>query len=152
MGVCGNYGGLLLLVSVPSRIARAAGDERDGYGAGDHQVASLGRHLAVTDLGLMCRGNGRQGNIAHGDGLVHGRRGAQAGKFAGERVVGRQAAKQDSLFSRVGFRLVVVLVIVHFGFGLGLVRSVFGVAVFVLGAFVCLVLRVDGRIAQREFV
>ena len=72
MGVCGNHGGLLLLVSVPSRIARAAGDERDGHDTGDHQIAALGRHLTMTNLGFACRRNGRQGNIAHGDGLVHG--------------------------------------------------------------------------------
>ena len=141
VGIGGGDGSLLLPVSVPGCVACAAGSERNDHSAGDHQIAALGRHLAVTGLGLMCRGNGRQGNIAHGDGLVHGRRGAQAGKLAGERVVGRQAAKQDGLFSRVGFRLVIVLAIVLFGFGL--VRSVFGVAVFVR-----LVLRVDGRIAK----
>ena len=76
MGVCGNHGSLLLLISVPGSIACAAGDERDGHNASNHQVAALGRHLTMTNLGLMCRGNGRQGNIAHSDGLVHGRRGA----------------------------------------------------------------------------
>ena len=89
MGVCGNYGGLLLLVSVPSRIARAAGDERDGHDTGDHQIAALGRHLAMADLGFVCRGNGRQGNIAHGDGLIHGWCGTQARKLASQRIFGR---------------------------------------------------------------
>ena len=150
VGVDGSDGGLFLLVSVPSGIARAAGNERGGNDAGNHQIASLGRHLVMASLGFACRGNGRQGNIAHGDGLVDGRRRTQARKLAGERVIGRQAAKQGGLFSRGGFRLDVVLAIVLFGFGL--VRSVFGVAAFVLSAFAHLVLRVDGQIAQRELV
>ena len=59
MGVCGNHGGLLLPVSIPSGIACAAGDKRDGYDACHHQVAALGRHLTVTNLGFACRRNGR---------------------------------------------------------------------------------------------
>ena len=74
MGVCGKHGSLLLLISVPGSIACAAGNKRDGYDAGNHQIAALGRHFAMANRGLACRGNGRQGNIAHGDGLVHGRR------------------------------------------------------------------------------
>ena len=55
----GDSGSLLLLISVPGSIACAAGDERDGHNAGNHQVAALGRYLAVTGLGLMCRRNRR---------------------------------------------------------------------------------------------
>ena len=72
----GGSGSLFLLVSIPSGIARAPGDERDGNDAGNHQVAALGRHLAMANLGFARRGNGRKGNIAHGDGLVHDRSGA----------------------------------------------------------------------------
>ena len=57
-GIIGG-GGLLLLISVPGGIACAAGDERDGHNAGNHQVAALGRHLAMTNLGFACRRNGR---------------------------------------------------------------------------------------------
>ena len=72
VGIGGDSGSLLLLISVPGSIACTTGDERDGHVTGDHQIAALGRHLAMANLGLACRGNGRQGNIAHGDGLVHG--------------------------------------------------------------------------------
>ena len=144
----GDSGSLLLLISVPGSIAYAAGDERDGHNAGNHQVAALGRHFTMTNLGFVRRGNGRQGNIAHGDGLVHGRRRAQAGKLAGQRIFGRQAVEQDGFLARVGFGLIAGLAFVLFGF----VRSVFGVAAFVLSVFVRLVLRVDGRIAKRELV
>ena len=67
-------GSLLLLISVPGSIACAAGDERDGHNAGNHQVAALGRYLTMTNLGFACRRNGRKGNITHGDGLVYDRR------------------------------------------------------------------------------
>ena len=108
----------------------------------------------MANLGLACRGNGRQGNIAHGDGLVYGWCGTQARKLAGQRILGRQAVEQDGFLARVGFGLVIALAIVlfGFGFGFGFVRSVFDVAVFVLGAFVRLVLCVDGRIAKRELI
>ena len=148
MGIGGGSGSLLLLISVPGSIACTAGDERDGYDTGDHQIAALGRHLAMANLGLACRGNGRQGNIAHGDGLVHGWCGTQARKLAGQRILGRQAVEQDGFLARVGFGLIAGLAFVLFGF----VRSVFGVAAFVLSVFVHLVLRVDGRIAKRELV
>ena len=148
VGIGGGDGSLLLPVSVPGCVACAAGDERDGHDTGDHQIAALGRHLAMANLGLACRGNGRQGNIAHGDGLVHGWCGTQARKLAGQRILGRQAVEQDGFLTRVGFGLIAGLAFVLFGF----VRSVFGVAAFVLSVFVHLVLRVDGRIAKRELV
>lgn len=121
MGVCGNYGGLLLLVSVPSRIARAAGDERDGHDTGDHQIAALGRHLTMTNLGFVCRGSGRQGNISHGDGLVDDWCGTQARKLAGQRILGRQAVEQDGFLARVGFGLIAGL-----AFGVFVTCLVFG--------------------------
>ena len=63
----------------------------------------------MANLGLACRGNGRQGNIAHGDGLIDGRRRTQAGELTGERVVGGQVAKQRSFFAGVRVRLVICL-------------------------------------------
>ena len=130
-----------MLISVPGSIACAAGDERDGHNAGNHQVAALGRYLAVTGLGLMCRGNGRQGNIAHGDGLVHGRRRAQAGKLAGQRIFGRQAVEQDGFLARVGFGLVVDL-----AFGFLVPRLVFGGRGAIVFCILIIGLRLDFRL------
>lgn len=97
MGIGGDSGSLLLLISVPGSIACTAGDERDGHDTGDHQIAALGRHLAMADLGLACRGNGRQGYIAHGDGLVHGWCGTQARKLASQRILaGKLSSKTVS--------------------------------------------------------
>ena len=72
----GDNGRLFLLISVPGGIARASGNERDGYNACHHQIAALGRHLAMAVFGFTRRGNRRQGNITHGDGLVYDRGGA----------------------------------------------------------------------------
>ena len=68
----------------------------------------------MADLGFVCRGNGGQGNTAHSDGLVHDRRGTQAGKLTGERFVAGHVAEQHGFFGGIRTRLVVGL-----GFGMG---------------------------------
>ena len=95
----------------------------------------------MADLGLACRGNGRQGNIAHGDGLVHGRSGAQAGKLAGQRIFGRQAVEQDGFLARVGFGLVVGL-----AFGFLVPRLVFGGRGAIVFCILIIGLRLDFRL------
>ena len=152
MRIGGGNGSLLLLISVPGGIARAAGNERDGHNACHHQIAALGRHLAMAVFGFARRGNRRQGNITHGDGLVHGRRRAQAGELAGERVVDRQAVEQDGFLACVGFGLVVCLV-----FGAHVVGLVFSslnaivcVPIIGLRLVVRLALRVGPRIVKRN--
>lgn len=61
VGIGGGGGSLLLLISVPGSIACTAGDERDGHDTGDQQIAALGRHLAMANLGLACRGTDGRG-------------------------------------------------------------------------------------------
>lgn len=95
----------------------------------------------MANLGLACRGNGRQGNIAHGDGLVHGWCGAQAGKLAGQRIFGRQAAEQDGFLARVGFGLVVGL-----AFGFLVPRLVFGGRGAIVFCVLIIGLRLDFRL------
>ena len=153
MRIGGGNGGLLLLISVPSRIARAAGDERDGHDAGNHQIAALGRHFAMANLSFVCRGNGRQGNIAHGDGLVHGWCGTQARKLAGQRILGRQAVEQDGFLARVGFGLIAGL-----AFGTFVTCLIFGrlnvVCILIIGLRLGfqLILHINARIVKRNLI
>ena len=155
MGIGGGSGSLLLLISVPGSIACTAGDERDGYDTGDHQIAALGRHLAMANLGLACRGNGRQGNIAHGDGLVHGWCGTQARKLAGQRILGRQAVEQDGFLARVGFGLIAGL-----AFGFLVPRPAFGgrgaivFCILIIGLRLGfrLILHINARIVKRNLI
>ena len=153
MGVCGKHGSLLLLISVPSRMARAAGDEHDGNNACYYQIAAPGRHLAMANLGFVCRGNGRQGNIAHGDGLVHGWCGTQARKLASQRILGRQAVEQDGFLTRVGFGLVAGL-----AFGVFVICLIFGrlnvVCILIIGLRLGfrLILHINARIVKRNLV
>ncbi len=107
----------------------------------------------MADLGLACRGNGRQGNIAHGDGLVHGRSGAQAGKLAGQRIFGRQAVEQDGFLARVGFGLVIGL-----AFGVFVICLIFGrlnvVCILIIGLRLGfrLILHINARIVKRNLI
>ena len=153
MGIGGDSGSLLLLISVPDSIACTAGDKRNGHSAGNHQIAALGRHLTMTNLGLACRGNGRQGNIAHGDGLVHGWCGTQARKLAGQRILGRQAVEQDGFLARVGFGLIAGL-----AFGVFVTCLIFGrlnvVCILIIGLRLGfrLILHVSARIVKRNLI
>ena len=109
----------------------------------------------MANLGLACRGNGRQGNIAHGDGLVHGWCGTQARKLAGQRILGRQAVEQDGFLARVGFGLVVGLT-----FGFLVPRLVFGgrgaivFCILIIGLRLgfWLILHINARIVKRNLI
>ena len=149
MRIRGNSGGLLLPVSVPRGISCATGDQRDRHDAGNHQIATLGRHLATAILGFACRGNGRQGDIAHGDGLIDSRRRTQAGELAGQRILGRQAAEQDGFLARVGFGLVICLAFEVFVICLIFDRRSIIVGILFAMGF-RLALRVELRIVKRN--
>ena len=104
----------------------------------------------MTNLGFVCRGSGRQGNISHGDGLVDDWRRAQAGELAGERFVDGQVAKQGGLISRVGFRLAIALVIAFFD--IGFIASILDVVARIRYAIARRVLHVDDCLVKRNFV
>ena len=105
----------------------------------------------MTNLGLACRGDGRKGNIAHGDGLVHGRCGTQARKLAGQRILGRQAVEQDGFLARVGFELIAGL-----AFGVFVTCLIFGrlnvVCILIIGLRLDfrLILHINARIVKRN--
>ena len=109
----------------------------------------------MANLGLACRGNGRQGDIAHGDGFVHGWCGTQTRKLAGQRILGRQAVEQDGFLARVGFELAVGL-----AFGFLVPRLVFGgrgAIVFCIPTIGLrldfrLILHINARIVKRNIV
>lgn len=149
MGVCGNYGGLLLLVSVPSRIARAAGDERDSHDTGDHQIAALGRHLTMTNLGFVCRGADGRGISPMA--MVSSTTGAEP-KPGSSRVSDSSTGKSPSRRShlRVGFRLAIALVIAFFD--IGFIASILDVVARIRYAIARRVLHVGDCLVKRNFV
>lgn len=93
------------------------------------------------------------GNIAHGDGLVHGWCGTQARKLAGQRILGRQAVEQDGFLARVGSGLVVGL-----AFGVFVICLIFGrlniVCILIIGLRLGfrLILHINARIVKRNLI